>query len=299
MTDNTERATLAQWRAIERKTGWAVMNTDEDAAHWDRGADGWQKRIDFEKKFSQAQVDAMTRITSDDTVLDACCGTGRLTIPIARRARHVYAVDAGGHMLEHCRRNAEEAGLDNVTVNRISNWHRCSPAEEIPVADIAVACISPAQADIVKFSRCARKYCYSLSFTGRPYRFFMAELFDGVNDFWGRAGKRPVRDEHVKNRHRDGVNIPFNILYELGADPEIKYVDGGWEYEAPDREQVYAYLAGLSADGVPADRMDRFRSNCDRRITETPEGTFRYFAGTRMYVLGWDPSQLDLDRPGI
>lgn len=294
MKDGIKNAEFVRWRELEKQTGWAVMTTDEAAEHWDKGADGWQRRIDFEKRFSQAQVDALTRITTEDTVLDACCGTGRLTIPLARKAGHVYGVDAGRNMLEHCRRNAEDAGLKNITLKNIGNWHRCEPGNEIPAADIAVACISPAQADIIKFSHCARKYCYSLSFTGKPYRFFMAELFEGVNESWG-GGKRPAPAKENMDGRRNGVNIPFNILYELGADPEISYVSGGWEYEAADLEEVYEYLAGFSSDGVPADRMDIFRSNCDKRITKTADGSFRYFAETQMYVLGWDPSQLRYD----
>ena len=54
---------IVNWRTFEKMTNWAVSKSDEDARRWDAGADGWQKRIDFEKKFSQAQVDALTRIT--------------------------------------------------------------------------------------------------------------------------------------------------------------------------------------------------------------------------------------------
>lgn len=104
-------------------------------------------------------MDALTRITKEDTVLDACCGTGRLTLPLARKAKHVYSVDAGERMLAHCRENVKKEGLDNVTIKRIANWHTCDPGKEIPVADIAVACISPAQADISRPGQNAGSEC--------------------------------------------------------------------------------------------------------------------------------------------
>lgn len=47
--------------------------------------------------------------------LDFGCGAGRLTIPIARRARTVTACDIAPTMLAHARRNAETAGLRNIT----------------------------------------------------------------------------------------------------------------------------------------------------------------------------------------
>ncbi|MFR8039025.1 MAG: class I SAM-dependent methyltransferase [Anaerovoracaceae bacterium] len=283
---------IVNWRTFEKMTNWAVSKSDEDARRWDAGADGWQKRIDFEKKFSQAQVDALTRITKEDTVLDACCGTGRLTLPLARKAKHVYSVDAGERMLAHCRENVKKEGLDNVTIKRIANWHTCDPGKEIPVADIAVACISPTQADILKFSKCARKYCYSLSFTKQPYRFVMAELFDGVNPVWEKIRKEGRTKTDPAQARMLGLNVPFNLLYDAGANPEVSYVDGGWEHEAETRETLYEYLAGFGE--VPQEKWERFTRNCDIRIEKTSEGTYRYFAPTQMYVLGWDPNQLSI-----
>lgn len=286
-------AGIINWREIEKMTNWAMSKSDEDAKRWDTGADGWQKRIGFEKKFSQAQADALTRITREDTVLDACCGTGRLVLPLARKAKHVYGVDAGANMLAHCERNVKAEGLENVTLKQIENWHTCEPGKEIPVVDIAVACISPAQADIVKFSRCARKYCYSLSFTKRPYRFVMAELFEGVNSMWEHVKKDSQKKKPVMNPRMTGLNVPFNILYDLGANPEVSYVDGGWEYEADTLEEVYAYLAGFG--NVEPGKKEQFEENCSRRIQKTDRGTYRYFTPSQMYVLGWDPNELQLD----
>jgi SAM-dependent methyltransferase len=48
-------------------------------------------------------------------VLDFGCGAGRLTIPLARRAVRVVGCDIAPTILEHARKNAQEAGLDNVT----------------------------------------------------------------------------------------------------------------------------------------------------------------------------------------
>lgn len=47
--------------------------------------------------------------------LDFGCGAGRLTIPLARRATRVVGCDIAPTILEHARRNVQEAGLGNVT----------------------------------------------------------------------------------------------------------------------------------------------------------------------------------------
>lgn len=62
-----------------------------------------------------AIVSLLGRDVTFDRVLDFGCGAGRLTLPLARRARSVVACDIAPTILEHARRNAEQAGLLNVT----------------------------------------------------------------------------------------------------------------------------------------------------------------------------------------
>ncbi len=53
-------------------------------------------------------------IRPDDRVLEIGAGTGRFTIPLARRAREVCAVDISLHSLEILRKRAHENGVKNV-----------------------------------------------------------------------------------------------------------------------------------------------------------------------------------------
>lgn len=46
-------------------------------------------------------------------VVDLCAGDGWFTLPIARRARHVAAIDLDPMVLETARRRLDEAGLSN------------------------------------------------------------------------------------------------------------------------------------------------------------------------------------------
>lgn len=48
------------------------------------------------------------------TVLDFGCGTGRLTLPLARRAGHVVGCDIAPTNLAHASANAEKAGLTGI-----------------------------------------------------------------------------------------------------------------------------------------------------------------------------------------
>ena len=278
---------LVNWRALEKMTGWATRTGEEQIEMWDRGAANWNRRIEFEKEFTQRQVDAMD-LRPEDTVLDACCGTGRVTIPMARKVKKVTALDAGTHMLEYCRDNARKAGLTNVETLQL-NWHKATPGVDFPKHDVVVACISPAQADIVKLSSAATRYCYYLSFS-KPiaFRHVMAELFEGCSEQWDRVAK----ESREENPRLLGMNVPFNILYDLGANPTLTYADGGWEYEGADREEIYAFLAGFGQ--IQPGKEEVFRANADKRIITLDNGRVRYVTRTQMFVLGWDPNELKL-----
>jgi 2-polyprenyl-3-methyl-5-hydroxy-6-metoxy-1,4-benzoquinol methylase len=63
-------------------------------------------------------MDEMRRVAgagfSPGRVLDFGCGVGRLTIPLARVARHVVGVDVSPAMIEEARANCRRAGITNV-----------------------------------------------------------------------------------------------------------------------------------------------------------------------------------------
>src|SRR5262249_35676342 len=74
-------------------------------------------------------------VEPDATALDIGCGVGRLTRVLASRARHVYAVDVSGEMLELARRHHPE--LRNV------EWLLGDGAGLAPIDDATIdACVS-------------------------------------------------------------------------------------------------------------------------------------------------------------
>ena len=57
---------------------------------------------------------AAFKLTGQDVVVDLGCGTGQLTLPMARHVRAVIGADVEPDMLEHAQQAALDAGVRNV-----------------------------------------------------------------------------------------------------------------------------------------------------------------------------------------
>jgi SAM-dependent methyltransferase len=91
----------------------------------------------FRPSYPAALVDFLAAVSSQHAVaLDCACGSGQLSVPLARRFDHVIAVDASAGQIKHAEAharveyrvaNAEETGLpdgsaDLITVAQAAHW---------------------------------------------------------------------------------------------------------------------------------------------------------------------------------
>ena len=53
-------------------------------------------------------------LTGTETLLDAYCGVGTLTLPLAKRAGRAIGIEVQAEAVEQCRRNADRNGISNV-----------------------------------------------------------------------------------------------------------------------------------------------------------------------------------------
>lgn len=56
------------------------------------------------------------RVGPEESIIDIACGTGALTLAMARKARHVTGIDLSEDMIVTARRQAEKSGMANVTI---------------------------------------------------------------------------------------------------------------------------------------------------------------------------------------
>ncbi|WP_298649457.1 class I SAM-dependent methyltransferase [uncultured Proteiniphilum sp.] len=94
---------------------------DTSYKFWDR-VSGWSKA---ESAANSTLVKCINskfgiHIMPEDTVLDYGCGTGTITLQIARNARKVYGVDVSEGMLKRAQQNLKNQNADNATFMKIT-----------------------------------------------------------------------------------------------------------------------------------------------------------------------------------
>lgn len=103
-----------------------------DAAIVDKYDQRHGKFRDFQTEAEQ--IIQVLGLRAEDTVIDLGCGTGGITVHLARGVKRVYAVDISQAMLDRCRYKCGQAGLSNVEFCQggfLNYEHEAEPADAI------------------------------------------------------------------------------------------------------------------------------------------------------------------------
>jgi len=130
------------------------------------------------------------QLSTTDTVLDIGCGPGTLAIPLAKKTKHVIAIDFSKKMLDELESFAKKNDIQNITTYHLTwddDW------SVIPKVDIAVASRSSEVDDIqkalLKMSNIAKQKCYLTykvggSFVDTKILNFIDKKIITKPDFW-------------------------------------------------------------------------------------------------------------------
>ena len=277
------------WREIELQNDWGVREkSDAMGQRWDDGAAMWDERWKRDAAFTKRQADALA-FEADDTVLDVGCGTGPLAVHVAPRVKKLVAFDFGEHMLETLRSNCRERGIANVETLR-GNWYDMEPGREIPMCDVAITRWSPAQGDILKFSRCARRWCWSVSSVEPKFA-------EGGAQQPGAYWCRSTVDESLNTTPRPcarkyGFNVHFNLLYDHGANPQVNYLVDEVRTEAPTKEELVEKVLGKPSADIPEQAREGVLAMVGRDIAQVDSGLWVHERKHTIAIMGWDPNEI-------
>ena len=171
-------------------------------------------------------------------VLDIGSGPGNWTVPLARTAAHVTALEPAGAMVDLLRQRIEKDAITNVTVHQ-RTWQAIGLDEEDWTGrfDLVFASMTPGidgPASLRKMIAASRGYCYLSAFSGRGWH-------QWYRDLW-----REIFNETLDGNPAD-IIYPFNMVYAMGYRPNLQF--NFWQHERTlsREEAVEDYLSHLEA----------------------------------------------------
>lgn len=106
----------AAWAAGMQQRPDPRRDPAADRAFWQQYAERYDERAGDMSSIAQTLALISDLVHPTDTLLDIGAGTGRFTLPLAERVRHVTALDQSAAMLAVLRRKADAWGTTNITL---------------------------------------------------------------------------------------------------------------------------------------------------------------------------------------
>lgn len=251
---------------------------------WNRLARYYDQISKLEAGYTLNQLDCLD-ISPEDTILDIGCGPGRISVPVALRAKSVTALDAFNAMLEICAENARSARVNNISTVLI-DWKNAVIGENIQKHDIVIASRSVGLTDPNKLNAAANKYAVMIGWAP-VHSPSIGTLFDGVAEA---CTMKFSNENDPIRRYIFGYQHAFNQVYEMGALPNVRVVKDGFSRHYSTRKEAYCDLATLQE--FPSEKQRQFENNVDLFLTQEADGSVTYRCERWSYVLWWKPIRL-------
>lgn len=162
-------------------------------------------------------------------VLDIGAGPGNFTIPMARLAGEVTALEPATEMVRLLEDRVRTEHLENIRVIQ-HTWQEVRVEEDGLAGkfDLVFASMTPGVQDpetLQKMLKASRKFCYLSAFSGRRWRQAHREL-------WQRFFAEDMGD------NPGDIIYPFGLLYSIGYRPNLRFVAKQQIQEQPIEEAV-------------------------------------------------------------
>ena len=203
----------------------SLWQAESGNSHFNKGAQKelWNKRAgSFSERINRV-MDGKEDLDKDDyiskmlekievkpvwSVLDIGCGPGTLTIPLAKKAKSVTALDISSEMLKHVRSNALKNKLTNICYINAA-YQDAFKENLVEKVDVVVASRSMMSVDmratLTKVGELARQAAYiTFPVVHLPFDY---EVYEAI----GRSGKK----------HPPYIYV-LNMLFQMGIEANVE-----------------------------------------------------------------------------
>lgn len=219
------------------------------------------------------QVISKLLVDPETSIVDIGCGPGSLSIPLAKTAGTVTAIDPAYAMLDQLKEKASDENLSNIaTINK--KWEDISVGIDVAPHDVVVASYSLAMADIRE----------ALSKMNEA-------AIRGVCLFWF-AGKRGWINETLWPKLFGEDYIPgpdyiylLNVLYQIGIHPNLEITKRTHEQRFPSMEEALKNWRENLPDLTP--EQDAILKKHIEETLHLENGTFYFRNEIKSAMIWW------------
>ncbi|WP_314989504.1 class I SAM-dependent methyltransferase [uncultured Campylobacter sp.] len=257
-----------------------VKGGQKSGVDWDTVANMYNEMTSMEAD-STLNLLSLLPLSKEDSVLDVGCGPARLSVPLAKKVKSVSALDPFAKMLEYARQNAKQAGVDNINFIQKS-WSDEEAVKDLPKHDIVIASRSLGLFDIKKLCKFAKKYVVMTSFlVDHPsLKTFWQDFLEDIKE---------NEEEHGLNDRNFSYNLIFNIVYDMGANPNLRIVDTVYEKDFASLEEAFSYFRFVGE--IAPQKEEIYKRNVEKYLTKTNDG-YKFKRATKSYLIWWDVREI-------
>ena len=192
------------------------------------------------------------KLKKDDVVLDIGCGVGRLSIPIAKIVKKVYALDISSAMLNYVKKYAESENVDNIEIIQ-ENWEEFD-ISKIGKVDVAISYNSMGvyelRKSLQKISEITKRDVFVFTFAGKGE--WMDEKIAEI-----------VYGKNILLSYSSAL-IMYNLLFQMGIIPDIHIEKNMWKQTYSSVEEACDSIISLYSinESLKSRVRDFVQKNC-------------------------------------
>ncbi|MGD6852046.1 MAG: class I SAM-dependent methyltransferase [Candidatus Bathyarchaeia archaeon] len=238
-------------------------------SYWDKEATVVNENMVQWAELTEKQL-KMLPLSSEDRVLDVGAGTGRMTLPMAKRAKQVTALESSQKMLAILRENAQKQHIHNIGyINESLEQLNVNNSYDWVVASFSLFMYNIESA-LAKMNGLASRGVY-LFLSASPW--MDIELQKAVNE--------------GLNVWSDFIFI-YNILYDNGIPANVEIWDYQLKQNFADLESAVSKLSQTYR--IPASNTDKLRGYLKTKIVEE-NGKLFYNRERKAATIWWTTNQ--------
>lgn len=264
--------------ALYQAASWTAYHEPkrarDDESYWNKRAAGFAKHSGV-SNYMREFID-LAQLDPSWTVLDVGCGSGALTVEVARRTAHATGIDISGRMLDLLSARAAMEGVDNLSTIRAA-WEDDWDAAGVPYADLVMESRALLTPDLPmalrKLDERARARVCLTTVSGD-----LAYQDRRVVEAVGRSLPHPPDYIHV-----------VTCLYDMGINADVRFISSAKHDRYATRDEARASLVAMLGGTVSPEEAERLHAFLDAHLVWDGTGWVKdYERRTDWAFISWD-----------